>query len=1059
MTNSRQPGQPPERAGQIGSMATGSDQQDLRRRASVSGRASVVAQGALMTAEAAAAQALAEEAAARLQIPCYIRWSERLINSNPFSVLMGVLTIIVLVGDDVRLLLFNEDADLVFNVLTILALLLFSLEIVLSSIVKDDYLGGFWFILDLIATVSLLVDITEISNAIMGYQDITYDNIVSASSQQAALAGTEQSEYARASRSSRVGTRVARLLRVVRLVRLSRLKAVWHKIINRAMPHDEDGVVPGESTHDQHHTESKVGKKLSEKTTQRVIILVLVMLVSSSVFMVGEPTVMIPISGQYGADALYQAWYDYDLAAVAATGANLQNKTTLEMQARERRLQWEKQLILYVHYHNPYSFEDERAVYSAWQWNYHLAFLGYVVGDANYRNVPNDPLVNGYVQKLIPNGTNWLDLLYFFPEQPSVTVEQWQAAYAVGHIPPEIQQRLSQPWARMCTEDAGSPLHGVSLLLDMPCPRIELRKAETIWYSPRLLMKDSTAVAMKTQFVFVFDIRERIKWESVFNVVQTVFVVIVLAFGALAFSRDSDNLVLHPIERMISKVMAIRDDPLYAIRLGDEQYRMKEQPSTPIVRRGASASSKDKQGSRAMRARNRLKMKAAGRRRADEATPKNTTMETKVLENAIIKLGSLLALGFGEAGSEIIGQNMDDDNATVNAMIPGTKVEAIYGFCSIRNFTDVTEVLQEKTSVFVNKVAEIVHKTVDSYLGAPNKNIGEAFLLVWRELQAPMVVRVHGLTSQTQLNGREGTCERWIPEKHCWSVRFDTGETKNLRPENLVTQVNDQDKAKLRKKIADLSVMSFIQVVAELNRDAGLAEYREHPALLARLPHFRVGLGFGLHLGWSIEGAIGSEFKIDASYLSPHVNIAGRLESATKQYGTAILMSEPLVRQCSAPLQRYFRAIDHVQIQGTKTSTRLFTVDLNYESLSLEPAGQRLKSKNRYQERREREKSKQAKLVDAYEVHTLFTTDLNVKQMRERFFIDFFQDFEKGYLNYEAGEWDVAERVFQKTRCMLWGDGKRNPEDGPSCTLLDFMKTYNYQAPSGWPGYRMLPEM
>lgn len=30
--------------------------------------------------------------------------------------------------------------------------------------------------------------------------------------------------------------------------------------------------------------------------------------------------------------------------------------------------------------------------------------------------------------------------------------------------------------------------------------------------------------------------------------------------------------------------------------------------------------------------------------------------------------------------------------------------------------------------------------------------------------------------------------------------------------------------------------------------------------------------------GWAIEGAIGSEYKIDASYLSPHVNMASRLE-------------------------------------------------------------------------------------------------------------------------------------------------------------------------------------
>ena len=36
-------------------------------------------------------------------------------------------------------------------------------------------------------------------------------------------------------------------------------------------------------------------------------------------------------------------------------------------------------------------------------------------------------------------------------------------------------------------------------------------------------------------------------------------------------------------------------------------------------------------------------------------------------------------------------------------------------------------------------------------------------------------------------------------------------------------------------------------------------------------------MGFGLHMGYGIEGAVGSTYKIDASYLSPNVNIAARL--------------------------------------------------------------------------------------------------------------------------------------------------------------------------------------
>ena len=65
-------------------------------------------------------------------------------------------------------------------------------------------------------------------------------------------------------------------------------------------------------------------------------------------------------------------------------------------------------------------------------------------------------------------------------------------------------------------------------------------------------------------------------------------------------------------------------------------------------------------------------------------------------------------------------------------MIPGKKVIAVYGFCDIRNFTDTTEVLQERVMVFVNEIAEIVHEITTDNCGSANKNIGDAFLLIWK---------------------------------------------------------------------------------------------------------------------------------------------------------------------------------------------------------------------------------------------------------------------------------------------------------------------------------------
>ncbi len=40
----------------------------------------------------------------------------------------------------------------------------------------------------------------------------------------------------------------------------------------------------------------------------------------------------------------------------------------------------------------------------------------------------------------------------------------------------------------------------------------------------------------------------------------------------------------------------------------------------------------------------------------------------------------------------------------------------------------------------------------------------------------------------------------------------------------------------------------------------------ENKKWLERLPNYTVKMGFGLHIGWAIEGPIGSQFKIDASY-------------------------------------------------------------------------------------------------------------------------------------------------------------------------------------------------
>jgi class 3 adenylate cyclase len=73
-----------------------------------------------------------------------------------------------------------------------------------------------------------------------------------------------------------------------------------------------------------------------------------------------------------------------------------------------------------------------------------------------------------------------------------------------------------------------------------------------------------------------------------------------------------------------------------------------------------------------------------------------------------------------------------------------------------------------------------------------------------------------------------------------------------------------------------------LKIITGITISKKLEKYKAHPGLNERLPNYSVKMGFGLHLGWAIEGAIGSTYKIDASYLSPNVNMASRLEAATK---------------------------------------------------------------------------------------------------------------------------------------------------------------------------------
>jgi hypothetical protein len=129
--------------------------------------------------------------------------------------------------------------------------------------------------------------------------------------------------------------------------------------------------------------------------------------------------------------------------------------------------------------------------------------------------------------------------------------------------------------------------------------------------------------------------------------------------------------------------------------------------------------------------------------------------------------------------------------------------------------------------------------------------------------------------------------------------------------------------------IANKALIAYLKIIAELNRNAKVLAYRkdERLALLAEEEDFKVRMGFGLHAGWAIEGAVGSIHKVDATYLSPHVNLAARLETASRQYGVPLLLSQQVHELFSHDVQGRCRRLDVVTVKGSANPIPIYTYD------------------------------------------------------------------------------------------------------------------------------------
>lgn len=259
------------------------------------------------------------------------------------------------------------------------------------------------------------------------------------------------------------------------------------------------------------------------------------------------------------------------------------------------------------------------------------------------------------------------------------------------------------------------------------------------------------------------------------------------------------------------------------------------------------------------------------------------TSETNLLERAITKMGNLLQVGFGTSGAEIIAKSLRVDGE-LDPMVPGTRVHAIFGFCNIRNFLTVTEYLQEDIILFINKLAKITHDHVVNSRGNPNKNTGNSFLLLWK------------------LNSTDGKRDR------------------------------------LEKHLFDSALTCIQSIITDLKEIGPITQFSRKENVRKSNPNMTIEMTFGLHSGWAIEGSIGSRVKVDASYVSPHVNLASQLEIATKNYNVPLLMSHAFVSGLTGSLQSTCRRVDQIVLTDSHDSMTIFHHDIEpFQSLQNKP--------------------------------------------------------------------------------------------------------------------------
>ena len=471
--------------------------------------------------------------------------------------------------------------------------------------------------------------------------------------------------------------------------------------------------------------------------------------------------------------------------------------------------------------------------------------------------------------------------------------------------------------------------------------------------------------------------------------------------------------------------------------------------------------------------------------------------ETEQLISAFSKITDLLRKCWGVAGADIISTNLATQEGALtevfNPTVPGKSVYALFGFAAINDFDHTLRQLGGEVMILINDVAAVLHGEVFRWgfgdSGQCNKNLGSAFLMVFRiGLVKEVIQKLEQATDvvfSSAVSKKSG-----IRKRSKNAMKSPVGDQSHLPATVSRPAVHDRRRKSPRtvnssraamspslqslpgiSTFTDRAVIGMLKSFAGIYRDNKLLGWKNDFRLGAGVGAFSVNMIFGMDAGWAVEGAVGSEYKIDATYLSPHVNMASRMMSACKQYGVSILLSQAVQELMSETARSKLRHLDTVTVKGSSLKQKIFTYDARHKGVAFF-----LFSRS----------DEQADLdSDSYNPN-IWNTDQDLRAMRRHVTEDFEREFNKGRDAYLSGDWKKALKYLESANeimvenvmdqgyiqdelnelqnRILDGEDARAAEeelrtetgDGPSRRLISYMESEGSVAPEGWKGYHPL---